>query len=74
MRRLALSLATVFGVFLLLVLTGCGYNGTYRYSCQDPANWKQEECQPPICYASDTCTIDLIPEEDLSNGSDTTQP
>ena len=74
MKRLALSLVAVFGVFLLLVLTGCSYDGSYRYPCQDPENWKLEECQPPICNASDTCTKDLIPEEDFANGSDTTQP
>jgi hypothetical protein len=74
MRRLSLSIVAVFGVFLLLVLTGCGYDGSYRYPCQDPANWQLEECQPPICNASDTCTKDLLPEEDISNEPDTTQP
>lgn len=47
-------------VTLLLVLAGCGYDGGYRYSCQDPTNWEAEQCNPPICKADDTCTKDLI--------------
>lgn len=45
---------------LMLILAGCGYDGGYRYECQDPANWKNAECNPPICEASGTCTKDLI--------------
>lgn len=67
MRKLAIAI----GVALL---AGCGYDGGYRYPCQDPANWESPDCNPPICSASETCTKDLLPEEDLSNGSDTTQP
>jgi hypothetical protein len=62
------------GLLLIAVLTGCGYDGNFRYPCQDPDNWESVDCKPPVCSASDTCTTDLIPEEDLSNGSDTTQP
>jgi len=47
-------------VTLLLVLAGCGYDGGFRYSCQDPVNWEAKECNPPICKADDTCTKDLI--------------
>jgi predicted small lipoprotein YifL len=45
---------------LTLTLSGCGWQGEYRYPCQDPANWKAPECQPPLCDASGTCTKDLI--------------
>ena len=45
---------------LMLSLTSCGYQGSYRYPCQDPANWKNAECNPPICEASGTCTKDVI--------------
>ena len=45
---------------LMLLLAGCGYDGGYRYPCQDPVNWKIAECNPPICEASGTCTKDLI--------------
>ena len=42
------------------LLSGCGYDGHYRYPCQDPANWEKAECNPPICEATGTCTKDLI--------------
>lgn len=45
---------------LALILTGCGFQGGYRYPCQDPANWEKAECNPPICEASGTCTKDLV--------------
>jgi hypothetical protein len=45
---------------LMLSLTSCGYQGFYRYPCQNPDNWKNVECNPPICEASGTCTKDVI--------------
>jgi len=45
---------------LMLSLTSCGYQGFYRYPCQDPANWEKAECNPPICEATGTCTKDVI--------------
>jgi hypothetical protein len=49
-------------IFLMMVglLTGCSYDGNYRYPCQDPANWDNPDCVPPVCEASETCTKDLI--------------
>lgn len=44
---------------LLLLLTSCGYDGHYRYPCQNPVNWEKAECKPPICTASGTCPADL---------------
>ena len=41
-------------------LSACGYDGHYRYPCQDPANWEKAECNPPLCEATGTCTVDLI--------------
>lgn len=32
----------------------------YRYECQDPANWEQAYCQPPLCEAAAACTKDLL--------------
>jgi hypothetical protein len=53
-------------IILILVVawacSSCSYNGSYRYPCQDPANWKSPDCEPPICVASGTCTRDLIYE------------
>ena len=51
---------TSLTVLLLLTLSSCAWDGKYRYPCQDPANWKAPECQPPLCDASGTCTKDLI--------------
>lgn len=43
-----------------LLLAGCGYDGGYRYPCQDPVNWESEECNPPICKVDGACTKDLV--------------
>ena len=45
---------------MVFSLAGCGYDGHYRYPCQDPENWESPECNPPLCEATGTCTIDLI--------------
>jgi hypothetical protein len=44
----------------VLILSGCGYDGTYRYHCQDPVNWENTECNPPVCIVEGYCTKDLI--------------
>jgi hypothetical protein len=54
MKRVFLTIS------LCLALSSCGYDGSYRYPCQDPANWELAECNPPICEPSGTCTKDLI--------------
>ena len=51
---------------LMLSLTGCGYQGFYRYPCQDPANWEKAECNPPICEATGTCTKDVIGKDPIA--------
>lgn len=55
MKKSKLLIATAS----LLLLAGCGYDGSYRYPCQDPANWKKAECKPPVCTASGTCPEDV---------------
>lgn len=42
---------------LLVLLTGC--EDRYRYPCQDPKNWSNSECKPPICTATGTCPEQL---------------
>jgi predicted small lipoprotein YifL len=56
----ALSLAAL----LSLSLTSCGYQGFFRYPCQDPKNWEIAECKPPICSATQTCPVDLVKTSD----------
>jgi predicted small lipoprotein YifL len=57
-KRLILSALLVFS------LTGCGYDGHFRYPCQDPTNWEKEECKPPVCTATQTCPVDLVKTSD----------
>jgi hypothetical protein len=52
-------------LLLLLLLLGpslsaCGYDGNFRYACQDPENWGTEDCIPPKCRVTGTCTSDLL--------------
>ena len=42
---------------VVLVLAGCGER--YRYPCQDPTNWNNQECKKPFCSANGTCPEDL---------------
>jgi hypothetical protein len=54
----------IIGLALFSVLlTGCGYDGQYRYTCQDPVNWDNKECNPPICEPTGTCSRDLVGQE-----------
>jgi hypothetical protein len=46
--------------FAALAISACGYDGGYRYSCQDPNNWESKECNPPICKVNGACTEDLL--------------
>lgn len=52
--------ATAVVALLLAPLSACGYQGSYRYACQDPENWEAEECNPPICIADGGCSKDLL--------------
>ena len=50
----------IFGLMILAVLlAGCNYDGSYRYPCQDPANWESAELKPPLCDVNNTCPADL---------------
>ena len=60
-RRTKLFILTTLSV---VALAGCGYQGGYRYSCQDPKNWETAECKPPICTATQTCPVDLVKTSD----------
>lgn len=46
---------------LLVALTGC--DDRYRYPCQDPLNWENAQCKPPICTAAGTCPEFLVTPE-----------
>jgi len=68
MKKIAYVIAALI---LTSSLTSCGYSGFFRYPCQDPKNWEIAECKPPICTATQTCPVDLVPlpqTEGTSNG------
>ena len=50
----------LLAMILAVALTSCGYDGFYRYPCQDPKNWEKAECKPPICTAAGSCPVDLV--------------
>lgn len=45
----------------LLLLAGC--EDRYRYPCQDPANWNNEECKRPQCEVDGLCPDQLWNKE-----------
>lgn len=51
----------------LLLVAGCSEQ--YRYPCQDPANWKKEECNRPVCEADGMCwdTLSGVDPKELKN-------
>jgi predicted small lipoprotein YifL len=56
-------IASLSSIMLVISLTSCGYQGGYRYPCQDSANWDKAECNPPICEPSGSCSKDLVGEK-----------
>ena len=51
-------LIAIITTVAMLALSGC--DDRYRDPCQDPANTKKPECNPPICDADGTCAEYLI--------------
>lgn len=47
----------------LAVLTGC--QDRFRYPCQDPKNWSNEECRRPQCAVTGTCPDQLNRPNDM---------
>ena len=55
---------------VLLVIAAVFYlsgDGFYRYPCQNPKNWTDAMCQPPICTANKTCPHDLMGDMNVTN-------
>ena len=57
MKKILSPLAVIV---LALTLSACNFDGSYRYPCQDPANWEKDECKPPICTVNGACPEDLV--------------
>jgi hypothetical protein len=68
MRKL---IAIALSGLLMVLLSACSPESLnrYRYSCQDPQNWKLAECNPPECEASGLCTKDLLPKQLITDGT-----
>ena len=66
MKRLTRNL--LLATLCVFALPACGYQGGYRYSCQDPENWEKKECNPPDCNITGDCWKDLVGYEQESNG------
>ena len=50
------SLLKLVGVLLLLPIGFAFFSKeTFRYPCQDPANWDSPQCQKPLCDVNRTC-------------------
>lgn len=61
MKKVYIRSAAVIGAAVAaLLLSSCGYQGGYRYECQDPVNWNAKECVPPECLALGLCTKDIL--------------
>jgi hypothetical protein len=50
---------------LLLALAGC--EERYRYPCQDPKNWSNDECRRPQCAVTGTCPDQLNRPNDMKS-------
>ncbi len=54
-------------IFLLALPLGLAIFGgdSFRYPCQDPANWEKDMCKLPLCDVTRTC-----PEHIFKGGRD----
>lgn len=51
----------IFFLITLVLLIAC--EDRFRYKCQDPQNWQNPDCKPPICTATATCPEMLVKPE-----------
>jgi len=47
-------------VLLMLLLLVAGCEERYRYTCQDPLHFQDEQCKHPACEFSQTCPEYLV--------------
>lgn len=50
----------IFASVFVILSASCGYDGYYRYECQDPENWEEDYCNPPVCLVDNMCTETLL--------------
>ena len=60
------NLLKLVGVLLLLPIAFAFFSKeSFRYPCQDPANWDSPQCQKPLCDVTRSC-----PEHVFKGGRD----
>lgn len=63
MKKQPKSLLTLLPAIIIVAVGAAFYlsgDGSYRYPCQDPANFTNPSCQRPSCLAAEDCTDMLI--------------
>ena len=63
MTRHDISILLLWASACMMILLLAGCQDRFRYSCQDPQNWSNPECKPPICTATGTCPDQLVKPE-----------
>lgn len=68
-------------ILISFLLPACAEK--YRYECQDPENWEDPKCNPPLCLVDNMCTDVLLgldaplpteePQQDVEQNSDSSQ-
>ena len=53
-KRHFLNMRRLICILFLFLCAGC-FEDHYRYHCQDPKNWDEESCKPPVCVAAQNC-------------------
>ena len=62
-KREPKSLLTLLPAIVVVAVGAAFYlsgDGSYRYPCQDPANFTNPSCHRPACLAAEDCTDMLI--------------
>lgn len=57
--KVSLLFSTILISFLLPACSPSRFE-KYRYACQDPVNWEDPICHPPLCLVDNMCTDILI--------------
>lgn len=54
---LSLPVIVIAAVAAAFIASG---DGSYRYPCQNPDNFAEPWCNPPICLAAENCTYMVL--------------
>jgi hypothetical protein len=71
MKALRFLLVLTLFVPAAFMASSCEYQ--YRYACQDPANWNNEECQRPACEVDGVCPDMLLGRTIVEGNTETVE-